>query len=207
MFHETRFLRAALLCLVLLVFVCGYDAKGRKVYRDKPLGFYHALDLNQIDGVQKSTAHVSTLQPSNIALDNQEIIELEKTYNGQIVKWNLRVEELGGTESDVIPSCNIWLKVLPENGTPLPVPIAIRTHSVPTGLSSNVCHFWEGLKKGELITVIGELDFTKMARENPRTVWTELHIRPMVVESKDSLYIDDNLSKSVREQLLGTLQP
>ena len=187
---------------ILLLFLCGFGQRNEKLFYDKPLGFYLNSNLNNYGhGVKISKVAISTLQPTDIATDTHGIAALKKAYGGQIVKWDLSVanEFHDGRSSDVIGTCNVWLEVLPKDMATFVIPVLVRSHSV------KACDFWEGLRKSTTITVVGELDFETMAKDNGYTE-DQLHIRPMVVKHENSYYVDGNLPRSITDSLLATLR-
>ena len=200
-------------CFYALVFMtlCGFEVKNRHIYYDRPAGNFITYGLNRNDKKQISQVKVSSLQPKNMTVADLSLEELQKTYNGKIVKWDLLAKNLTGTGSDTVSSCDIRLNVIPRGDDAFPIPVVVEAHSIPETIEDlattehpNVCDFWQGLKKEERITVIGEIEVAAITPKISIKDKPELDIRPIVIETSDSYYINNNLSSYMIDELLKT---
>lgn len=180
---------ASIFYLVFLRSIAFYGT--RIVHEDKPLGFF----LNQYD--KTTQIQISNLQPSDIPIDALDIKELEKRYDGQVVKWNLIVNEAYDSFTDVIGNCYRVLQINPIDNQHLPINI---------NFQGTNCKFWKGIKSGDSISIIGEINIQEwvVSKEKPYKTNIVNEIRPMVVKHNSSYYVDKALPKHLRQQLLST---
>ncbi len=163
------------------------------IYYDKPLGQY----VRDYDETVSIT--ISRLRPEDILTDSMDLALLEATYDGNIIDWDVVAGDGSVFPSDLIGTCSASFRITTDGLESIHA--FLRTHSVKS------CAFWKNISRGQALSVIGELNFQGVVVGlDPYTIETELHVRPMVVRIGTTYYIDNNLPKSVTDQLIETLK-
>jgi len=194
-------IRAIIIILIALliafvfywVFIRGVGLYGTKiVYEDKSLGFF----LNQYDKTLR--IQIANTQPSDVTI-GANVKGLEEKYDGQIVKWDLIVNESYDSFTDVVGNCYRVLQINSIDDQHLPINISFQGTN---------CKFWREIKNGDSISVVGEMNIEEwiVNEEKPYKTKVVNEIRPMVVKHNSSYYADTALLKHLRQQLLSTYE-
>ena len=166
--------------------------KSTSVFEDKPLGYF----VQEYDNTDEF--RISNFKPENVNIKDfgYETIRYKKYEN--VINWTLKADEYFEGYTDVLGICRYHFYVYPNDTV---------SSSIEIDHQGRACGFWENIKKGDTIQVIGEATTSKRN-------WTEagklekyatdyvIEVRPMIIKHKNKIYIDVSLPTLFRTQLL-----
>lgn len=165
--------------------------KTNSVFEDKPLGFF-VHEYNDVDQFR-----ITTLQPQDVDVQEFSYEKVRYKKYGNIIKWTLKADEYFKGHTDVIGICRYHFYVYPNDKV---------ESSIEIDHQGGSCDFWENIKQGDTIDVIGEVITSK-------SNWTEagklkryatdyvIEVRPMIVKHSDKYYVNTSIPTSIRAKL------
>ena len=118
-----------------------------------------------------------------------------------MINWTLKADEYFKGHTDVIGICRYHFYVYPNNKV---------DSSIEIDHQGGACNFWEDIKQGDTVDVIGEVttskrNWTDVGKLERYATDYVIGVRPMIVKHKNKIYLDISLPRSIRTKLLESI--
>ena len=202
LFPKKKFVKAILIFTILVIALFLINPlrklityKTTDVFEDKPLGYF-VQDYDKVDDFR-----ISDLMPENVNVQDfvYEKVRYKKYEN--IIYWTLKADEYFEGHTDVLGICRYHFYVYPKDNV---------SSSIEIDHQGDSCGFWENIKKGDTIQVIGEVvtskrNWTEAGKLEKYATDYVIEVRPMIIKHSNKIYLDTSLPTSIRFKLLESI--